>query len=248
MHVDGPSSRLPVNTHVGHFRQPPGGHLVEMLQGAELAAAQEVRFHEVKRPFHFAFRLRPPGTAGHRPEAVMRGEGQKAGVVDRLVAVVTRHDDLHVIVETGGGHASKVLEGPHVFADRGLHVLGRREVQILPPGIAQHVAEEVHLAAAFLGEVDRIDRPVHLGLGPRPGLKTLHGRAWALLPQLSYPLAEHGVAALVAAGAKLLQESDCAHVGIPRQVIPQQASCSSTWLPRLFRGGGRPVAPCTRCS
>ena len=30
--VDGPSPRLPVLAHVGHFRQPPGGHFVEVFQ------------------------------------------------------------------------------------------------------------------------------------------------------------------------------------------------------------------------
>jgi transposase len=147
---------LPVETYVGHFRQPPGGHLVEMLQGAALAAAQEVRFHEVKRPLDLALGLWTPGTAGRRPEAVMRGEGQQASIVDRLVAFVTRHHDLHVVVEAGCRHSPKVLEGAEVLTDRGFQVLRRREVQILPPGIAQHVAEKVRYGAFSANSVERI--------------------------------------------------------------------------------------------
>ena len=122
VHVEGPPSCLPVNTHVSHFRQPPGGHLVEMLQGAELAAAQEVRFDEVERPLHLAFRLGPPGPTGHRPEAVMRGEGQEAGVVDRLVAFVTPPQPSYYRRDRWRPRP-QVLESPHVLADRGLHVL-----------------------------------------------------------------------------------------------------------------------------
>jgi hypothetical protein len=89
--------------------------------------------------------LRPTRAAGDRPEAIMRGEGQESGVVDRLAVFVPGHDDLHVVVQAGGRGPAKVLEGPHVLAERGLQVLRCREVDVLPPGVAQHVAEKVHL-------------------------------------------------------------------------------------------------------
>ncbi|MGA2258718.1 MAG: hypothetical protein ABSG53_28965, partial [Thermoguttaceae bacterium] len=44
---------------------------------------------------------------------------------------------LHIIVEAGCSHTLKVAKGPYMLADRGLHVLRRREVDVLPPGIAQ---------------------------------------------------------------------------------------------------------------
>ena len=109
--------------HVGRFRQPLGQALVEMLEAAEAAAVEEVLFDVAEGAFALAFRLRPPPPAGPYPVAVVRGEGQEAGVVDRLVALVTGHHDLHIVVQAGGGHAAQVLEGPHVLADRGLEVL-----------------------------------------------------------------------------------------------------------------------------
>ena len=64
----------------------------------------------------------------------MGGEGQETRVVERAVLVVLQHHDLHVVVQTDGGHALQVLEGADVLADRGREVLrldkphvGRRE-------------------------------------------------------------------------------------------------------------------------
>ena len=121
-----------------------------MLQRAEAAAVEQVRFHIVERPFHFAFRLWPPRPAGPRPVAIVRGEGQEAGVVDRLVVLPARDDDLHVVVQAGGGQTPQMLEGPDVLADRGLEVLPLGKAEVLPPRVAQHVAEQVHPPPAFL--------------------------------------------------------------------------------------------------
>jgi len=111
----------------------------------------------------------------------MRGEPQKPRVVNRLAIIVAGDHDLHVVVEAGGGHAAEMLERANVFADGGLEVLRGNEPQILAAGIAQNVAKQVHLPAAFLGELDGVDGVVHLGLhagrrfesldprSPRPG-------------------------------------------------------------------------------
>jgi len=55
VHVDRPLPRLSMHADVGHFLQPPVGHLVEVVQRAELATAEQVRFDEIERPLHFAF-------------------------------------------------------------------------------------------------------------------------------------------------------------------------------------------------
>ena len=63
---------------------------------------------------------------------VVCGEGQKAGVIDGLVTVVTGYHDLHVVVQAGGRQTLQVIEGANMFADRGGKVLGFHEPQILP--------------------------------------------------------------------------------------------------------------------
>ena len=94
-------------------------------------------------------------------------------------------------------------------------------MDVLSAGITQHVAEEVHLAAAFLSEVHGVDGPIHLCLHPRPRLKTFHGRPMALGAQLLDPLTKNGVAARIAAATNFFQQPDHADVGISLQVIPQ---------------------------
>ena len=94
-----------------------------MLQRREGPAIQQVGFHILKWSFDLAFGLRTMRPAGPGLETVMRGEGQKAGVIDGLVAVVTGHYHLHVVVQTGGGQTLKVFEGADMFANGGGKVL-----------------------------------------------------------------------------------------------------------------------------
>jgi hypothetical protein len=129
--VDRPTARLPVDAHVGHLPQPPGSHLVEVIQATELPAAQQILLDEQKWPLHLALRLWPPWAARHRPEAIVRGEGQEAGIVDRLAVLIAGHDDLHVVVQAGRCRTVQVLEGPHVLADGRLQVLRSRKVDVL---------------------------------------------------------------------------------------------------------------------
>jgi hypothetical protein len=58
------------------------------------------------------------GTTGPGLITVMRSEGEEAGVVDRLLAVIASHHDIHVVVETSGAQAAEILESTHVFPDR----------------------------------------------------------------------------------------------------------------------------------
>ena len=210
-----------MHAHVGHFFQPPGGHLVEVLQRAELATAEQVFLHKTELSLDLTLGLWPPTPTGHRPEAVVSGERQEAGVVDRLAVLVTGHHRFHVVVQAGGSHAVHVLEGVDVLADRGFQVGRRRESQILPAGVPQHVAEKIHLAAPLLGEIQRVNGPVHLSLESGTRFKAFHRRPRALLSQLLHADAENGITARIALTAKFFQKPNDADVRIPRQKVLQ---------------------------
>ena len=129
--------RLPMDPYVGDVGQPAAGDFIQMLQGAERTAVEQVCFYIVKGPLYFAFRFRPPGPAGRRPEAVMGSERQEAGIVDRLAMLIAGDDDLHVVVQATGGDSAQVLESMHVLTDRGGEVLTLGEAEILPPRPSQ---------------------------------------------------------------------------------------------------------------
>ena len=73
----------------------------------------------------------------------MRRECQEPRVVDRLVAVVAADHDFHVVIEARRRDSTQVLEGADVLADGRGEVLRLHEVEILPPRVAEHVAEGV---------------------------------------------------------------------------------------------------------
>ena len=113
----------------------------------------------------------------------MRRERQEPRVVHGLVAVVAADDDFHVVIKARRRDSAQVLEGADVLAHGGGEVLGLDEVEILPPRVAQHVAEGVHAAAALVAEVQIIGGIIHLCLDPgavsnrRTGATTGRGRS-----------------------------------------------------------------------
>ena len=139
MQLQGGLLGFPQLADVGDLGQPPRGRLIEMIERGEGAAVEQAGFHIRKGAFHLPFRLGPPGSAGHRPEAVVGGERQEPRVVDRHVVLVASHDDLHIVIQAGGCHAPQMLEGPQVLAQGGRHVLGLDEAEVLPPRVAQDV-------------------------------------------------------------------------------------------------------------
>jgi hypothetical protein len=112
-----------VDAHVGGFSEPAHRHLIQVVQRREGAAIQQVGFHILERPLNLALGLRTMRAAGPWLEAVMSGESKKAGVIDGLVAVVTRYYNFHVVVETSRSQSLEVFEGADVFADGGREVL-----------------------------------------------------------------------------------------------------------------------------
>ena len=185
---------LSMHSHVGRFRQPAGRDFIQMLQRVEGASVEQIRFHIVKRPFHLPFCFGTPGSAGDRPEAVVRGERQEAGVVDRQVRLPARHHHLHVVVEAFRRRAAQVLEGPHVLPDGRGEVLALGETQVLPARVGQQIAEQVDAATSFPREVQVVLRVIHLRLLSRRGFKPPDQGPRRLGTQHPHPVPHDGVA------------------------------------------------------
>src|SRR5438552_4722639 len=76
---------LAMDLDVGHLGQPPGSDLVEVGQTAKSPAVEQVLLDEVETSFHLSLRLGTARQTGPRFEAVVRGKGQEARVVQRAV-------------------------------------------------------------------------------------------------------------------------------------------------------------------
>ena len=192
-------------------------------QVAKGSAVEQVLLDEVETPFDLALGLGAPRQAGPRLEAVVRGKGQKARIVQWPVLVVLQHHDLHVVVEADRGHAAKIREGADVLANRGGKVLRLDERQVRTPRVAQHIAEQVNSPPAFLGEIDVVGAVIHLGLLTHGRLEADHRRARGLHAQLPYPFTHHGVADGKAAGTQLLVHPHRRHVRVTLQQLHQEA-------------------------
>ena len=195
------------DAYIGHTLKPPRGHLVEMLQGVKGAAVEQADFGEVELTLDFSLRLRPPNATRLGPETVVRGQGEKLGIVENALGVVTQHDRLEVVVQTDACDAAEVMKGVYVFTQGRWQIHRLDETQILPTRVAEHVAEEIDTPAAFAREVDVVDAKVHLGLHAWSGLKARHGRARGARAQPSDALAHHRVLAGEATRTQLLQDT-----------------------------------------
>ena len=67
-----------------------------------------------------------------------------------------------------------MMEGMHVLAQGRRQIHRLDEAQVLPPRVAEHIAEQVDAAAAFAREVDVVDAIIHLRLLTGAGLKARH--------------------------------------------------------------------------
>jgi len=191
-----------------------GGHLVEMLQRVEAATIEQAGFGIEEFSLDFPLRLWPSDAARLRTEAVVRGEGEELGVVERAVGIMTQHHRFEVVVQADAGDAAQVMESMHVFAQGRRQIHRLDEPQILPTRVAEQVAEEVHAPTALAPEVQVIDTVVHLRLRAWPGLKARHGRARRARTQQPHALAHHRVLAREAARLQFLQGALDGEVGI----------------------------------
>src|SRR6058998_642530 len=101
--VDGASLGFSVRMDVRDVSHPPVGDLVEMIERSEGPCIKQVGFHEKKWPLNFPLCLRPAASTSPGPKAVVGGKGQKASVVNRLLAIPGLHHNFHVVIETRGG-------------------------------------------------------------------------------------------------------------------------------------------------
>jgi len=177
--------------------KPVFGHEgVELLEGEEASAVEQVGGDVVKRFLDLTLGLRASSSAGPGSKAVVGGERQKARVVNGLLPIPALHHHFHVVVEANRGSPSQVLEGPHVLAHGGGEVLGFDEAQVAPSRVAEDVAEGPDLRLSFREEIDLEGRVIHLRLDARPGLESDDRLDDGPRPHLSEPLFDDGVAAL----------------------------------------------------
>ena len=167
MRIERPFFRRAMDTHIGHIRQPPTCHFIEMFQRSKRATIQQALFHVIEMPFDFALGFRPTRTTCPRTISIMRRERQKSRVVNRFVFFPTRDHDLHVVVQTSGRHTLKVLKRTNMLGERRFEVLPLGETEILPARITKQIAEQVNATSAFGREIDVVNGPVHLCLDPR---------------------------------------------------------------------------------
>ena len=104
-----------------------------------------------------------------------------------------------------------------MLAQGGRHVLGLDEAEVLPPRVAQDVAEQTDAAPTFAGKVEVVDGVIHLGLGARRRLEADHRERRRAGPQLAEPLADHSISAGETPLAQLLQEPHGGQFGISAQ-------------------------------
>ena len=90
-----------MDVHIGDLGQPPGGRLVQVLQGMEAPATEQAGFDISKMSFNFSLGLGPPGPTGDWSKTVVGRERQEPCIVDGFIAVVPAHHDFHVVIKTG---------------------------------------------------------------------------------------------------------------------------------------------------
>src|SRR6266702_6511559 len=198
---------------IGDVGQPPGCRFVEMVEGGEGTAIEEVGLDIPKRAFYFTLRLRPPRSAGDGPEAVVGGKSQEARVVDRLFSIVAADDDLHIVVETLRGQPSQVRERGDMLPNCRREVLTFDKVHELAPGISEDIAEGVDAPLSLGGEVDVVRGIIHLPLNAGSGFKAVNQ-----LPRVAAPRAQmvsdNGVSAFKSEPAQFFQHPDGGEIGI----------------------------------
>ena len=131
-----------------------------------------------------------------------------------------------------------------------VEVLGLDEAEVLPPRVAQNVAEQVDAAAAFAREVDVVDGVIHLGLEARARLEADHRGRRRPGTQLTEPLADRGVAAGETTLPQFIEEPHRGQIGITAQQFLEHrlvwielpaAASGKAWrssVPRIGPGPG----------
>jgi hypothetical protein len=210
--IDGPLFQRAVDPHVGDGIDPGSCLMVEVLIVKELATVEEPFSHVPDGAFDFAFGLGSVGPAGSDPEAPVVGEAKELGVlqdVASIVSVIVDDDGLHLVEEQLGGDAAEVGKRALQATEENLHGLTPKKLQPKEAGIAQHYEECIPFAPRQ-AEVAK----VHLSLAAWRRLEADDGLLWGLRPDRPDVLLHLGVAAGIASGLNLLEESYGREFGI----------------------------------
>lgn len=133
----------------------PFGELVpQVLDVAEAPAVEEAPLELPETSLHPRLVVGVAGAAGHRPELVVSGEGEKARVVDGLAPLPAEHDGLLAVVLARPGGALEPSEGGEVPVHEGVEVAAGEDTVALAGGVGEHVGEELDGLPGARGEVD----------------------------------------------------------------------------------------------
>src|SRR3972149_280098 len=121
---------------IAFLAHPPAGTGPKIIEILELAAAQKIPLHVLKRALDFSFRFRPATPADDRTYAVMGDEGGKGRMDYRPARFPAQDDRCLTVVETLGGRARKMREGILVAEGQSEKIPPRGEVDKMLPGEA----------------------------------------------------------------------------------------------------------------
>jgi hypothetical protein len=194
-----------MQVEIAFFTHPPAGAGTQIIEIMELAAAQEVPLHVLKRALDFSFRFSPSTPADDQTDSVMGSETGEGRIDNRFARLPAQDDRFLTVVETLGGRAHKVREGILVTSDQGEKIPPRGEVDKMPPREAEDVRETLH--GGFAGsELDGVRAPIHLPLKPRPGLEADDGRFLGSGPEAPKPVPEDTDAAVITGSTEFFKE------------------------------------------
>jgi len=191
---------------IAFLAHPPTGTRLKILDILELAAAQKIPLHVLKRALDFSFRFSPAAPADDRTYAVMGDEGGKSRIDHRPARFPAQDDRCLAVVETLGGRTGKMREGVLVAADQGEKIPPPGEVDKMPPGEAEDVGETLYSRFAGSKELDGIRAPVHLSLKTWPCLETDNGCFFGRGSQSPQSIPQDADAAVITGVAKFFKE------------------------------------------
>src|SRR5215467_16081921 len=99
-----------MEANIGGLNQPLRCDLIQVLERSEGPTVEQVLGNIRKWPFNFTLRLGPMRAASPGLKAVVSGKGQKAGVVNGLVAIISGHHNFHVVVYAGDAQTTEILK------------------------------------------------------------------------------------------------------------------------------------------
>jgi hypothetical protein len=211
---------------IAFLTQPPAGAGPKIIDILELAAAQEVPLHVLKRALDFSFRFSPPAPADDWTAAIMGNESGECRMDHRPTRLPAQDDRFLTVGETLGGRTGEMREGILMAADQGEKIPLRGEVDKMSPGETKDVGETLYGGFAGLKELEGVRAPVHLSLKAGLCLKADHGRFLGGGPKTPKPIPEEADAAVITGSPEFFKEP---LTGNPRIFLQEPLS-------RLFKG------------